>query len=125
MSYTKNTWQPGDVITSEKLNHLEGGVEEAAPIIFHVEMDVADNAIIVEDPEIIKAAYGKVAMIEVPLDSVQRATLPLAWVTNSTDYPTMTIITAQYTSNTYVVIFGYANMNSTLGKYTVTVQSIA
>lgn len=29
MSYEKTTWQPGDVITSEKLNHLEDGVGEA------------------------------------------------------------------------------------------------
>lgn len=101
-----------------------GGVEAAAPIIFHVELDKSNNLVIVEDPEIIKAAYGKVAMVEIPLDSVHKATLPLAWVTNSTDYPTVTVITAQYTSNTYVVIFGFANMNLTLGKYTVTTQSI-
>ena len=29
MNYIKNTWQPGDTITSEKLNHLEDGVSEA------------------------------------------------------------------------------------------------
>lgn len=25
MSYVKTVWQPGDTITAEKLNHLEGG----------------------------------------------------------------------------------------------------
>ena len=25
MSYTKTIWQAGDTITSDKLNHLEGG----------------------------------------------------------------------------------------------------
>lgn len=29
MSYTPTNWQNGDVITAEKLNHLEGGVEAA------------------------------------------------------------------------------------------------
>ena len=29
MSYTKQTWQNGDVITAEKLNHMEGGIENA------------------------------------------------------------------------------------------------
>lgn len=29
MEYTKTNWQTGDVITAEKLNNLEGGVDEA------------------------------------------------------------------------------------------------
>lgn len=29
MSYAKNTWSDGDVITKEKMNNLEGGVETA------------------------------------------------------------------------------------------------
>jgi len=28
MAYVKNTWRDGDIITAEKLNHLEDGVEE-------------------------------------------------------------------------------------------------
>ncbi len=28
MTYVKNTWRDGDIITAEKLNHLEDGVEE-------------------------------------------------------------------------------------------------
>lgn len=30
MSYEKQTWVTGDVITAEKLNHLEGGVEASS-----------------------------------------------------------------------------------------------
>jgi len=26
MSYTKNTWNTGDIVTSEKLNHIEDGI---------------------------------------------------------------------------------------------------
>ena len=29
MAYTKNTWNDGDVITKEKMNNLESGVETA------------------------------------------------------------------------------------------------
>ncbi|MBO5567367.1 MAG: hypothetical protein J6A79_00220 [Clostridia bacterium] len=28
MSYTKQTWQTGDTITAEKLNHIEDGVDD-------------------------------------------------------------------------------------------------
>ena len=30
MAYTKQTWENGDVITAEKLNHIESGIEEAS-----------------------------------------------------------------------------------------------
>ena len=29
MAYEKNTWNAGDVITSEKLNHIEDGIVNA------------------------------------------------------------------------------------------------
>ena len=34
MSYDKQTWQTGEVITAQKLNHIEGGIEEADNILF-------------------------------------------------------------------------------------------
>lgn len=30
MSYTKNTWQTGDTVTAEKLNHMEDGIAAAS-----------------------------------------------------------------------------------------------
>ena len=30
MSYVKNTWASGDVITAQKLNNLENGVKDAS-----------------------------------------------------------------------------------------------
>lgn len=33
MAYVKTTWQTGDVITAEKLNHAEGGIEAHDPFI--------------------------------------------------------------------------------------------
>lgn len=29
MAYTKNTWQCGDVVTADKLNNIEDGIEQA------------------------------------------------------------------------------------------------
>lgn len=37
MPYVKNTWETGDVITAEKLNNLEEGVENAS--VFTVPLD--------------------------------------------------------------------------------------
>lgn len=33
MAYVKTTWQTGDVITAEKLNHVEGGIEDAQGLL--------------------------------------------------------------------------------------------
>ena len=33
MAYTKNTWTDGDIVTSEKLNHLEDGIANAESFI--------------------------------------------------------------------------------------------
>lgn len=33
MAYVKTTWQTGDVITAEKLNNMEGGIEALQPLI--------------------------------------------------------------------------------------------
>ena len=51
MSYEKQTWQTGDTITSEKLNHLEDGVSEAfiAPPI--QETDVGKVLGVTQDAE--------------------------------------------------------------------------
>ena len=50
MSYQKNNWQSGDVVTSEKLNHLEDGVSNAGGVMAvslaydeEMEMTVADK----------------------------------------------------------------------------------
>ena len=33
MAYVKTIWQTGDVITAEKLNNMEGGIEAAGPVV--------------------------------------------------------------------------------------------
>lgn len=40
MAYTKQTWECGDVISAEKLNHMEDGIEASGvdyPIVVHFE----------------------------------------------------------------------------------------
>ena len=39
MSYTKQTWQNGDIITAEKLNHMEDGISEGGggALVVHID----------------------------------------------------------------------------------------
>lgn len=32
MSYEKQTWETGEIITAEKLNHMENGIENAGGV---------------------------------------------------------------------------------------------
>ena len=41
MSYTKNTWQTGDIVTAEKMNHIEQGIANGS--IFVIEGVVAEE----------------------------------------------------------------------------------
>ena len=45
MSYSKNTWQSGDVVTSAKLNNIEGGIESASSAVIVVEYTDEDDTI--------------------------------------------------------------------------------
>lgn len=33
MAYTKNTWQTGDIVSSQKLNHMEDGIADAGGVM--------------------------------------------------------------------------------------------
>jgi hypothetical protein len=37
MSYTKQNWQTGEIITADKLNHIENGIEEASYYIVRID----------------------------------------------------------------------------------------
>ena len=47
MAYVKTNWETGDIITAEKLNNIEGGVESAQPnvefFIIHVTKTVDEQ----------------------------------------------------------------------------------
>ena len=42
MSYIKQTWVDGDIVTAEKMNHIEDGVEEGTLVVYLVEQ-VGEN----------------------------------------------------------------------------------
>lgn len=43
MSYTEQTWANGDIITAEKLNHMEDGIAGALSVDLIVRVDVDDG----------------------------------------------------------------------------------
>lgn len=45
MAYVKTVWETGDVITAEKLNNMEGGIEAQDPIILLGVYDANDDTI--------------------------------------------------------------------------------
>ena len=69
MSYTKQTWETGDVITAEKLNHMEdgiGGTSGAGEIlIIHVTYDNTGTFLDKTWQEIFDAMYedGKICYV--------------------------------------------------------------
>ena len=42
MSYTKQTWQSGDTITAQKLNHIEDGIANGGVLVVHSYPDPDD-----------------------------------------------------------------------------------
>lgn len=58
MAYEKQTWQTGDIITAEKLNHLEGGVQNAfSPYVVTFETSDVRNFTCDRTFEEIESAY--------------------------------------------------------------------
>lgn len=37
MAYTEQTWVDGEIITAEKLNHMERGISNGSPVEIYVE----------------------------------------------------------------------------------------
>lgn len=50
MAYVKTTWETGDVITAEKLNNMEGGIEALQPMIV-VKTQIEENNTKAGNPE--------------------------------------------------------------------------
>lgn len=50
MAYVKTTWETGDVITAEKLNNMESGIETAdgQSFILHVEYDETETYLVLD-----------------------------------------------------------------------------
>lgn len=45
MAYEKQTWETGQVITAEKLNHMEDGIEGASNNVFMINVTTGDSVI--------------------------------------------------------------------------------
>lgn len=74
MAYTKNTWNDGDVITKEKMNNLETGVETANQGI-PVTATTAKAGIVKQAATVAEAAGANVTAEEFKalLDSLKKA----------------------------------------------------
>lgn len=46
MSYEKNTWNKGDVITANKLNHMEDGIADGGVLFINIENN--DNSYVMD-----------------------------------------------------------------------------
>ena len=62
MAYTPTVWATGDVITAEKLNHAEGGIEAAYPLIVTATLG-DESATLDKTWAEIYAAHGNVVII--------------------------------------------------------------
>lgn len=95
MSYTKNTWQTGDIITAEKLNNIESGVEAsgAEPLIVHTEQQQYGTGIDVSFNDIATALRAK------------KLIYYFGDVDNSISYNILSTAYGDYTNNNYQVEF--------------------
>lgn len=51
MSYTKQTWQPGEVITADKLNYIQNGIEMATDSIEYIQFYIDNNGDLIYEYE--------------------------------------------------------------------------
>lgn len=59
MAYTKQTWANGDVITADKLNHMEDGIESVESAMFLITLEQSgDNYTIDKTMAEIMSAYN-------------------------------------------------------------------
>lgn len=86
MSYTKQTWQTGDTITAEKLNHIEDGIADGGVLL--VGLDEQTMAL---DKKWQQIADAALAVIHADTGVGHTATIPCTEI---------------HAGNTYDVIFG-------------------
>lgn len=72
MAYVKTTWKTGDVITAEKLNNMEGGIEAHDPVF--ITAAVEDGSLVLSETyETIHTAYAAGRQIFVVMPDGSRA----------------------------------------------------
>lgn len=76
MSYTKTTWQTGDTITAEKLNHIEDGIADSGSV-FNINVTEEGTAWTMNKTwNEIKNAFlsGKMLVVSLPYGTDERYT---------------------------------------------------
>jgi hypothetical protein len=73
MAYTKNTWADGDVVTSEKLNHMEDGIANSENVfivggVSLGENDALEGTLDKTWQEIHDAMQNKICIVVIPTD---------------------------------------------------------
>lgn len=80
MAYTKNTWKTGDIVSSQKLNHMEDGIanSENVFIVGGVTLDESDKPTGTLDKtwqEIHDAMQSKICIVVITLENEIRQEL--------------------------------------------------
>lgn len=106
MSYSKTTWQNGDLITSEKLNNIEMGIKTTS--------DTVDNAVTsggigYSDPDELVLAVGESSEIVVTIDPaaiVLESGVSYTFKIVSTLHPDGVLLTSEAISSSYGIQWG-------------------
>lgn len=108
MAYTKNTWNTGDIVSSQKLNHMEDGIANSENVfivggVSLGEVDALEGTLDKTWQEIHDAMLSKICVVVVTDDnSIQQ----------------ILISEAAYDGNKYYVAFGnYSFETSTANGY--------
>ena len=66
MSYTKQTWQSGDTITAQKLNHIEDGLADGGILIINAITDSQDDSVRLDKTwqQIYDSAYPTIVLTD-------------------------------------------------------------
>jgi len=111
MSYVKNTWATGDVVTADKLNHIEDGIASAGgilPIGVTIDTDpITSSTVQTLDhtwQEIYNAAQNKVYPVVFKLVGGDIKLLPVA-ATYGNDRDGYTVVVTDPLDNDFIISY--------------------
>lgn len=87
MAYTKQTWETGDIVTAEKLNHIENGVFNSAGVVY---IPVVKTETSVPGGETTTYTYSSDYSYDDIAEAVAAGRLPIAAVEGNRDGLLMT-----------------------------------
>ena len=116
MAYVKTVWETGDVITAEKLNNAEDGIEAAQPFVVHVSFDLdTEKSIMDKTFAEIRSALMEGKNIPVISNAIPEIPLPAEYMgsvlyARESDQAFQVVITdgvAQNTEDQYITLVGF------------------